>query len=175
MKNSYQKQFQKLEAKKDQLFEQLRLLDVTVQNKKRSEAEWSPLEVVQHLILVEQASLAYTKKKSSFPDKLLNAGAFGFVRIFLMYVLLYLPIKVKAPKEINESKFRKGALLEELMEEWSASRNALEAFLEEYPAEYYNKLSYKHPFAGRLTVDGMLTFVELHFDRHLGQINRSLK
>jgi hypothetical protein len=43
------------------------------------------------------------------------------------------------------------------------------------PDHLYDKEIYKHPFAGRLSLMGMVDFFEHHFRRHREQMRRALK
>ena len=47
--------------------------------------------------------------------------------------------------------------------------------LDSLPNEYLNKLVYKHPSVGRLTLKQMLTFFRTHINRHEKQINRLIQ
>lgn len=174
MRKIYSSKFNALETKLNALEKQLSSKPVSQLNKRTETEQWSVLDVIQHLILVEKASLAYVKKKSSFPDNLLDAGSFDFFRQWKMQFFMSLPIKIKAPKAVSGNNFRDDVSLAELLSEWRNERNKLHGFLEGYPIGFDKKLTYKHPFAGRLTLKSMLYFVETHYDRHLKQINRIL-
>ena len=58
---------------------------------------------------------------------------------------------------------------------WKQQRLDMKNFLSQLPEDIYKKEVYKHPFAGRLTLNGMLKFFDSHFDRHHRQINRIIK
>jgi hypothetical protein len=49
------------------------------------------------------------------------------------------------------------------------------AFLDNLPAEYADKEVYRHPFAGRMSLAGMLSFFEAHFINHRRQLYRALR
>lgn len=174
MRPSYHKKFQALENRLEELFQQLDSIPTDRLNQKASPGGWSPLEVAQHMLLVERASLAYVEKKSSFPEQLEDAGLFEFLSRPKLALMMRLPVKIKAPKLVNESHFVSGIRLEEIFAEWRTFRKELYQFLENFPPEFHRKLTYKHPIAGRLTLDNMLYVLIKHFDRHNEQINRML-
>ena len=41
---------------------------------KPSSGAWSVLDIIQHMMIAEKGSLAYVKKKTSYPDSLKKAG-----------------------------------------------------------------------------------------------------
>ena len=175
MRSPYSSQFDALESKLYKLEKQLSSISVENLNQRTDKETWSPLDVVQHLMLVEKASLAYVKKKSSYPDKLLAAGVFRFLQTWKLWLFMVLPIKIKAPKAVSGDNLREGVSLKQLISEWRTARRELQLFLNEYKTEFNDKLTYRHPFAGRLTLDNMLHFIDLHFKRHQEQIDRILK
>ena len=141
---------------------------------KPSLGAWSVLDIIQHMMIAEKGSLAYVKKKTSYPESLRKAGISNQWRKLQMYFFLHLPIKVKAPPVVAADKFKKEVALGSLLEEWQNNRKELIGFLEQVPDDWINKLTYRHGFAGRLTFDGMLLFFRDHFVRHRKQIDRTL-
>ena len=97
------------------------------------------------------------------------------MRATLMNAFNRSPLKRKAPKGVDETNFPKNVSFSQIKEQWLAQRNELKTHLESLPTDLYNKQVYKHPFAGRLSLAGMLSFFDSHFDRHYRQIKRTLK
>ncbi|MEO1261375.1 MAG: DinB family protein [Bacteroidota bacterium] len=143
-------------------------------NAKPSPEAWSVLDIIQHMMIAEKGSMAYVKKKTSYPESLKEAGISNRWRKFRLNFFLQVPIKVKAPTEVATDKFKKNVTLDSLLAEWRTNRKDLTEFLEQAPDDWINKLTYKHAFAGRLTFDGMLLFFRDHFVRHRKQIDRTL-
>lgn len=135
---------------------------------------WSPLEILQHIMIVEKASLQYTRKKTSYPDSLKNAGISRHFRKWLLWFFMALPVKIKAPPVVDERNFDKNATLKSIKNDWENFRAALRAYFENAAQSWENKLTYRHFIAGRLTFDGMLLLFELHFKRHEKQLKRTL-
>ena len=63
----------------------------------------------------------------------------------------------------------------ELNNRWSKVRVGMRERLTKIPEDLKNKLIYKHPSAGRLTLYQMLTFFKIHISRHEDQIARLIK
>ena len=166
--------FKKLNAQLDSLPVELSVFSHEELSRRPAPNAWSVLEIIQHMMIAEKGSLAYVKKKTSYPDSLNKAGISNRWRIFQMYLFLHLPIKVKAPAVVAADKFRQDVTLETLLTEWKTNRAELNEFLENAPADWLNKLTYRHGFAGRITFDGMLLFFRDHFVRHRKQIDRTL-
>ncbi len=174
MHPSYRSKYLALDAELISLFEELSKYSFEVLDKKPKPGAWSVLEVLQHLLVVEKKSLAYAKKKSSYPESLKNANFNDHFRQFLLYLYLRAPLKIKAPALVNEEQFVQGVTFEELMEDWQQARQELMAFLDSVPQEWAGKLIFR-TFAGRMTLGGMLFFFKEHFARHKKQIKRTLK
>ena len=142
--------------------------------KKPEPDAWSVLEILQHLLIAEKGSFAYVKKKTSYPDSLEDASFYDDVRKLRLYIFLRIPIKVKAPAVVNEDHFNNAISYSDLLSEWKKHRSELKEFLNNVPNEWLNKLTYRHAFAGRMTLEGMLLFFRDHFVRHRKQIDRTL-
>ncbi len=139
------------------------------------ENAWSVLQIVHHLILAEEGSLKYLKKKLSFNPKLNKVSLSSKLRLKLLTTWAYTPVKFKAPDAIGGEALPTQSTLEEVSNKWKIVRADMRAFLSKLPDDILDKEVYKHPFAGKLSLEGMLTFFEAHLDRHEKQIRRTLK
>lgn len=136
---------------------------------------WSVLQIMQHLMIAEAKSIGYVKKKSSYPEGLKKAGSASWFRKVVLKMFLGLPFKFKAPPVVNEDHFRENVSLEQLAQEWRASRGELAHLLENLKPEWADKEIFKHALAGKMTIEGMLIFFADHFHRHRKQIDRTLE
>lgn len=175
MDQKVEKQLQLIDQKLSHLFVDLQQYSLEKLKNKPTPESWSVLDVLQHLILVENASVKYVQKKLSFNPKLSNVNVGTVWRMFILKSYNWLPFKLKAPSYVNEQNFSKTAELNELIAKWQAQRHQLRDYLQTLPADVYNKEIYKHPIAGRLSLNGMLQFFDGHFDRHYKQIQKLLK
>ena len=144
-------------------------------NIRPKENEWSVLQIVHHLILAEEGSLKYLKKKLSFNPKLNKVSLSSKLRLKLLTTWAYTPVKFKAPDAISGEALPAQSTLEEVSNRWKIVRADMRAFLNKLPDDILDKEVYKHPFAGKLSLEGMLIFFEAHLDRHEKQIRRTLK
>ena len=175
MKASVKGRFDRIDQKLDNLLEVLSEYSHEQLNKPPANGGWTAIQVMHHLLIAENYSYLYLKKKLSFNPELKRAGLAAGYRRFLLKAYLMTPFKFKAPKAVSEDALPAVSKLEEVGQQWKSNRHALRAFMETFPEEHYTKELYKHPLAGRMTLDGMLDFFEFHFDRHEKQIKKTLK
>ena len=166
--------FDGADANLAKLITELSQQDPATLAKKPAPNAWSVLEVMEHLRLAESFAMAYIKKKLSFNPTLPASNWQSRLRSFLLDLTLRLPIKRKAPKGVNVDNIKLDKDFATLAKEWQDQRTELRAFLMELPSELYSKQVYKHPFGGRMSLAGMLSFYNTHFDRHSKQIQRTL-
>ncbi len=167
-------QLERIDAKLQQLLEKLRSYSDEVLNKKPTPDSWSVLQVMHHLMLAENLSGKYVQKKLSFNPKLEKTNWSTAWRMLVLRSYNYLPIRLKAPANVSSENLPEQSTLSETSEKWLTQRRQLRDYLATLPDDIFDKEVYKHPIAGRLSLLGMLTFFEGHFDRHLAQINRIL-
>ena len=174
MDKSLQNTVKRLDKKLVDLFEDLKdYTDISL-NKQPSEA-WSVLEIMQHLMLAERQSVTYIQGKIDDGFTFDQAGMGANFRSFFLNTTLSLPIKFNAPYSMGKDAFHEYTTFWEVVKEWRESRAELKSFLKKLPPEAYKQTLYKHPIGGKLTINGMLSFYEKHFDRHLKQIRKTLK
>lgn len=143
-------------------------------NQAPSPKSWSPTQILHHIMLSEKYSLLYCQKKLSHQPTLKTVGPLDHLKAKLVKWYLQVPIKFKAPQKLNDSALPKESKLTDIEKQWQEQRKAMRLFFEELPAEYADKVIYKHPFGGRLSLEGMLNFFDAHFDRHRKQLLRAL-
>ena len=135
---------------------------------------WSPIQIMHHLIIAEEGSLKYVRKKLSFNPELKNTGFAEGYRSLILNLYLWAPFKFKAPAGVAGDKLPTEADFQETAQRWKNNRKDLGDYLNSLPEELFKKSIYKHPLAGRLSLQGMLQFFDGHFNRHRKQINRTL-
>ena len=166
--------FDKMENRKRYLIELLRSFPVEKFAQQPSPESWSVGQAANHLFLSEKFSLAYLRKKMSYPDTIPKFHIKSWWGMFAYkYILRF--VKVKAPKQINMWEEQVMLKPDELDRQWSDLRLELWTFLTEKYPQFKNHLVYNHPFAGRLTMKQMLTFFCDHIDHHTRQVKRIMK
>lgn len=172
MNSQIEKQFNKLEKDRQELFETLHGYTDEKINRKPSAEAWSAAEVIAHLITAEEMSLKYLSKKILDTSKAQPEGIKGQWRWLLVQIVFTFNIKFKAP-EIVEPKLGYQSLAE-LESKWSHIRTKTYQVLSKLSDEEVKKELWKHALAGKLNLYHMLQFFNVHFQRHKKQINRTL-
>lgn len=159
-----------IEAQRVSLIHKLSKVTKTRQHYSESETSWSILNIVEHIVLSEEASLDYVQKKLSNPDQLKSVELISWVKILLMKMVLKFNMKFKAPNHVNPLE-KNGSNLESLADRWEFVRNRL-IELSETDSKNLAKGILRHPYAGMMNFSQLVAFFETHFEHHLGQINR---
>lgn len=165
----------RLDMKLKQLTDRLMQLPVEYRERKPDLDAWSVLQILEHLRRSEELSGAYIRKKALSGSPLPDRDFRSWFREAALGWFLNAPFKFKAPKVVNEESFPDRIDFTQQMDHWRSERQILREWLQGRPTEYFKKQGFRHPLAGRMTVNGMLKFFEWHFDRHTKQIHRTLK
>lgn len=168
------RQLQYLDGELIELLKVLKDYSERTLNKKPAEGKWSVLQVMNHLILVEGYGKSYVEKKLSFNPNPKKAGIGGSWRKFVMNTFVKIPVKITAPEAVGDQNLPDEASFWETAKKWKQQREELRVFLETIPPEHYNKELFKHAFAGKMSLYGMMDFNVAHFKRHRKQINKIL-
>lgn len=170
MHPSFQKQFSELETDLQALLSQLAIYSNDQLNAKLSPAHWSVLQVMQHLMVSECLSVQSIQRQMEKGRTFEKAGIQSWARGQLLGISLRSPFKFKAPGIVNETAFLSEGDFETLAGAWKNQRREMDVWLHQFPASLHRHLVFKHPYAGLLTLHGMLRFNLLHFRRHRKQI-----
>jgi hypothetical protein len=144
-------------------------------NRRPADGGWSAIQTMHHLILSEEASMAYIKKKLGFNPEFEKAGIGARLRSLLLWLSLRSPFKFKAPTVVGDAKLPDQASLADTRERWQKIRAEWGIFLAQMDDNLVDKAVYKHARAGKLSWQQMMAFYETHFERHLQQIRNALR
>lgn len=169
-----QYQLARLNKSLEYLFQQLEAYSEEQLNHQPDPNTWSPLMVVKHLMMAEEYSMKYVQKKLSFNPDIPGTGIHTHLRSWVLEFYFISPFKWEAPKAIADENLTGPHEIETLKQQWWEQRTQLKKLLEEISPDRYHQEVYKHPFAGRLSISGMLRFFQGHFKRHRKQIERRL-
>ena len=131
-------------------------------------AGWNALDVVQHLVLVEEGVLAYARKKLLAPPQPVSIVERG--KLALLVGVLRSPIRFRAP--VAQVVPSETLPLERSAERWDQSRRDLRTLLLGLPEERRAALFFRHPAAGGLDPAGTLVFLHEHARHHEAQVRR---
>ena len=173
--NSVQTQIDQLNNDLDNLFSKLDKYTHEQLNHQPDPNTWSPLMVAKHVMLAEGYAAQYVRKKLSFNPEIAKAGIQSRLRSLALYLYFKSPIKRRAPVAIGDEAVLGDHQLAELKTEWLEQRAQLQQLLNELPAHRFEEEVYKHPFAGRMSISGMLRFFKGHFERHRKQLESRLE
>ncbi len=129
---------------------------------------WCALDVVQHLVLVEEGVVGYARKKLQAPPQPVSLR--DRAKLALLVLVLRSPIRFRAPvpQVIPEETLP----LTEISVRWEKVRRELRVILVALPVERRKTLLFRHPIGGALDPSGTLDFLEEHAKHHDAQIRR---
>jgi uncharacterized damage-inducible protein DinB len=162
--------FERLESSRQALLESLQGLDDEQLRRSPRADAWSIVQVVGHLTLAEESTLAYLRKKVQDPSAIPPAGLASLARSLLLTAVLRAPVRRKAPAATANPAASRS--LAEARAHWDRVRADWEAFLESFPAELSGRAVFRHPFVGRMSIAHTLAFMQEHLRHHARQIER---
>jgi len=168
-------QFDRMDLRKRELMDLIRPLPDEMYRRQPDPSKWSIAQIANHLFLSEQLSLAYLKKKLSYPDTIPPFSIRSWWALFQTVFILRTNIKVKAPPKINMWGEQEIYSPDELDQRWNMLRQEMSSLINENYSRFRRHLVYNHPFAGRMTMTQMLRFMNHHIAHHLRQIHGLLK
>ncbi|MFT5832516.1 MAG: hypothetical protein ACI97N_000127 [Cognaticolwellia sp.] len=171
--NNVKTRFEKIEKDRIALMQELSKYSEKQLNTKPADGGWSPMQVLHHLIQAEQGSLLYIKKKLSFKPELKTAAIINDIRFMFFKTAFNLPFKIKAPAVVADN-LPETADFKSTQETWNKTRQTFHSWLETVDDDLWNKLIFKHPIMGRISIFHTLGFFEEHTKRHTNQIRKAL-
>lgn len=173
MHPSLAKPFEALEQQRNALFSRLEKLPEEALHARVDPQSWSSLQHLRHLIMAEQASLSYLRKKLEHNEGVHAAGLGGRIRSLLLRSWFLLGRKAKAPKIVADPPF--GEDPQSLFSAYAALRSEWAEQLEAIPPELVDKALFKHQIAGRMSLSDALRFFQTHFQHHQKGMERILQ
>jgi DinB superfamily len=141
-------------------------------NRAPAPGRWSALQVLHHVVTAEALTLGYIRKKMQAGLALEQAGPASRLRLLVLQVTLALPLRIKAPATTGDVPAE--SELEALRARWDDVRRDLGVLVESFPPELLDRLVFRHPYAGRMTLAHALGTLEAHLDHHIPQVERAL-
>ena len=167
--NIQEKQDNLIKKRKD-LLQQLAPLSGEVLSFKAAQDNWSIIEVIEHLVMVEEDF--FNQLSTNVPASMLDPESRTPEKYQTVINIMKRDIPVDVP---DESVKPHGHLtLDELLSQWDEVRNNLIGSLDDLTSENRDDLIYRHPYGGPLNIAEALNFIDVHFDNHRRQIDRIL-
>lgn len=136
-----------------------------------SAEKWSISQILAHLILAEQLSLQYIRKKSLGIEQAGDTNVLDDLKYAALKISQRLPLKYKAPKVLGEGAPSQLSL-EQITIKWNDTRNELKSLLDGMESRHVKRKIYKHAIAGRLNILHAVDFFTEHLNHHFPQIRR---
>ena len=157
-----------MERQRAALLQELGRLDGAQLGFRPSPESWSPLEVLEHLVRLEEAILLRATQR---PEARTRVQA---IRTAASLVLLRLTLgaglRVKTPSKAVVPQGT--ATFDELTGRWDRAREKLDAVMADQTAADLRRPFMRHPLCGWLTPAQTLAFLERHVTHHTRQIAR---
>ena len=169
--DAVRRRFERLESSRRALLDSLAGLDDEALRRPPAPGAWSIVQVLGHLTLAEEATLAYLRKKTqAAPSTIPPAGIASWLRMIAVAAMLRAPVRRKAPALTANPPAERG--LAEARAHWDRVRADWTVFLDAFPAELAGRAVFRHPFAGRMSLAHTLGFMEEHLRHHARQVDR---
>jgi hypothetical protein len=133
---------------------------------------WSALQVLHHVVTVEALTVGYVRKKMQAGEGLSRAGIGSRLRLLAVQAALASPLRVRAPEVAADVPATVDP--DEVRARWETVRGELAALVESFPPGLLDRLVFRHPFAGRMTLAHALGTLQAHLDHHIPQVERAL-
>lgn len=132
---------------------------------------WSVVQIVGHLTLAEQHTLAYIRKKMQDPA-LPRAGALSFWRLAIVAAALRSPVRSRAPERTANPEA--DCTPAQARERWDAVRRDWAALVETLPPALADRALFRHPRVGMMSLAHTLAFMREHVRHHERQVVRRI-
>ncbi len=165
-------QMGRMTSRRDKIFDILASVTTEQYHQQARPDQWTLLQIANHLYLSERLSLAYLRKKMSYPDTIPAYSISSWKTYYLVKLILNTPKKVKAPPPIDMWTQTEILDPESLKIKWNELHQELSGYIGEHFSRFGSHLVFNHPFAGRMTMRQMLMFFCDHMDHHIRQMKR---
>ena len=173
MNTKLQTQINTLETARKKLLSTLKQYPDEILNKKPAQDKWSVVQVAKHLMESESVSLQYLQKKTLDTSRSKSAGVSGEWKMLVVHLSFIAPIKFKAPKMLDPDV--SAMSLHEIEAQWDKIRKDTFELIGKLSDAELKKELWKHAIAGKMNIYQMLAFINIHVNRHVQQIERTLR
>ena len=170
MDSVIKKKFSDLENRRQTILHLLDAIPPAHLTHKAGPDRWSVVEVIQHLVIVEQQIMKQAESTPTPTPAGTEPQPYSRERLEMVLEILETDVAVDVPAASMAPDGR--ISLATLLDQWAETRLRLERFLRKMPADRYEELLFSHPIAGPLSVVDMLDLADVHLGYHLRQIQR---
>ncbi len=140
---------------------------------KPSPAEWSALEVLEHLRKTELAVMQSCERNLKLRTRKVMPSERA--KAFALLAMMRLPIKLEVPEPVSFVRPDPVTSLEEVLDSWTAGALQLRAFVGTLKMADCDVGLVSHPAAGWMNLRAALTFLLVHLRHHQFQLHRIKK
>ncbi|HKO98047.1 MAG TPA: DinB family protein [Pyrinomonadaceae bacterium] len=158
----------RLDSVHEKLLRTVTPLDSKTFTQRPSENEWSVGDIVQHLSLVEERVLHDLEKAVRRDPQRVGV----LKRLLPTSIVSSRMLKVKSPKAVTPTAVTEKETTIEALE---SARRKLKAFCDLHDVKRFRRLTFNHPFLGKIDGVATISFVSYHEQRHYKQIREVLK
>ena len=159
----------KLEEQKTELLLQIERWTPEMLNYRPTPAEWSVLEMLDHIVRTEIAILSAARSRLTNPHPI---GLADKLRTAFLQKVFASDRKVKVPVSARQVLPGSALQLEDIRKRWNDSRQELNSFLSHTNSEQLSKGLFRHPVGGWMGMQQMLEFFSVHLIHHHYQLDR---
>lgn len=158
------------EFAKERMLDELEYWDVTKLTE-APEGQWNSLQVLEHVMLSEKGCLEYMLKKTASGHEALDImGEEQIKNSATLNEKLASDQKWKAPDAMPDPSG--DASLSEMIVAWDELHSKYEKFLRQLDEAFYDRLVFRHPYAGPLSLEQTFEFLTEHINHHMHQLKR---
>lgn len=165
--------FKKLVSARDIMLAEVNSMSPQQQQFRSSADAWSALDIVNHLVVSEQATfqfIAIHRDPTRMPQR---RQWHHSLRLSLMMFALKSPLKFKMPSRLPNPQTQKELSL--LRSEWLEIQEKLSQYAQHQTDDFFNLPVFRHPIFGTLDFCATLLFLTEHINHHVHQIQRLRK
>lgn len=167
--NKYQKYFSKQVVQREKVYQKLLRVAVERSTVRPSSGAWCASEIMQHLNISEGGVLhVLSKQLSKDPSAFRSHELRGKWRSILLNLSLLSNFKFKAPSVVADAGEIEPPA--DLYAKWTTFQRGMMELLGNIPPGMENKLVFRHPVAGWLSLKETLQFMRFHQMHHMRQV-----
>jgi len=173
MRQDLERAFARLETARRELLATVANAGEAAFNRRPRPGAWSAAQALEHVMLSESLSLGYVRKKMQAGAALAKAGPLSALKLLSLQAFLGSPLRARAPKVSAGVPDRSS--FDDLSRRWDEGRAGWHELLESFPAELLDRLVFRHPFVGMLSLRQTLGFLHAHQAHHARQVRAALR
>jgi len=150
-------------------------LPADVRERRPSPEAWSPVEILEHLVRTEDATLRAVEHQIAAGDARKDLGPTSRLKTAALLLRLASPMPLRVPERARGIHPERDTPFEALRERFTAFDARWQAVAETLPDALAGVGLMKHPVIGALTAADAARFMTAHVVRHRGQVARAVR